>query len=145
MKIVVAIDSPQSADTALKYLGDSKYGSNDRIHLVHVIVPGFADAPVAGIPDVVAEEREAERKILGELSSAIEQKLGAEVTTEILAGEVASVIAEVCRSFDADEALVPSHVRHGLSRFIHGSVADEIVHEAPCTIVVLKMPEAPKP
>lgn len=145
MKIVVAIDSQKSADTALKFLTDRKHGKDDRIHLVHVIVPGFADAPVAGIPDVVAEEKNAEQKLLAELSAAIDKALGAKVTTEIVPGsDVGSAVADVCTRFGADEAVVPSHMRHGLSRFFNGSVAEEIVGAAPCNVVVLKMAEAVK-
>ncbi|HEY9786817.1 MAG TPA: universal stress protein [Candidatus Obscuribacterales bacterium] len=141
MNVIVAIDSAQSAETALKFLKDCKYGPPDHIHLVHVIVPGFADAKVAGIPDVVAEERSTEQKLLDALSATIKNNLGAEVTTDILAGDVGSVIADVCRRFDADEVIVPSHARHGFSRLWFGSVADEIVDEAPCTVIVLKMPQ----
>ncbi|HEY9712586.1 MAG TPA: universal stress protein, partial [Chroococcales cyanobacterium] len=67
-----------------------------------------------------------------------------DVIAEIINGETADVIADVCKRIDADEALVPSHARHGFSRLWFGSVADDIVHAAPCTVVVLKMPHEDK-
>ena len=60
MKLVVAIDGEQSAKSALAHILKEKYASETEIHLIHVIVPGFADAPVEGIPDVVAQEKEEE-------------------------------------------------------------------------------------
>lgn len=48
MNIVVAIDSPESGEAALKFLVKSVYGEKDRIHLVHVIVPGFAEHHTKG-------------------------------------------------------------------------------------------------
>ena len=122
-----------------------KYGSDTQIHLVHVIVPGFADAPVEGIPDVVAEERAQEQGVLDEMARKLKETLNITATTDILIGETADAIAQACRHFEADQVLVPSHARHGFSRLWFGSVADEIVDAAPCTVVVLKMPQDAKP
>ena len=139
MILVVAIDGQESANTALDYILKANYSRDTAIHLVHVIVPGFADAPVEGIPDVVAEERKEEQTILQQMATTLKDKLGAAVTTDILSGETADVIAEVCKQRDADEVIVPSHARHGFSRFWFGSVADEIADEAPCSALILKM------
>lgn len=141
MKIVVAIDGKQSAKTALDHILGLKYEDGVEIHLVHVIVPGFADAPVAGIPDVVAEERAEEQAVLDDMARVLSERMKARVTSSILTGETADLIARVCKETGADEALVPSHARHGFSRLWFGSVADEIVDAAPCTVVVLKMPQ----
>lgn len=140
MKLVVAIDGQESAATALEYIFKGKYDSSTYIYLLHVLVPGFADAAVAGIPDVVGEERREEQGVLNEMAETIRQKLGAKVVTDILNGEAADVIAEMCKTVGADEAIVPSHARHGFARLWFGSMADEIVDAAPCTVIVLKMP-----
>lgn len=140
MKVVVAIDGQQSADTALEHiLKHGQYGSDTVFHLIHVLVPGFADVAVEGIPDVVEEERREEQSVLGRIAAQLREKLGATSFAHILQGETAEVIADACRQLDADEAIVPSHARHGFSRLWFGSVADEIVDAAPCTVVVLKM------
>ena len=143
MKLVVAIDSAESASTALNHIFSSEYGKDLEIHLVHVIVPGFADVAVPGIPDIIAEEKSTEQSLLNGMTRTLRDKLGAKVTAEILTGETPEVIAAVCKRVEADEAIVPSHVRQGLNRLWFGSVADEIVEAAPCTVVVLKMPSAP--
>jgi nucleotide-binding universal stress UspA family protein len=113
-----------------------------QIHLVHVMVPGFADDPVEGIPDVVGDERKEEQQVLSHMVSALKEKLSIDATAEILDGETAEVIAQACKHYDADEVIVPSHARHGFSRIWFGSMADEIVDAAPCTVIVLKMPQA---
>lgn len=141
MKIVVAIDGAQSAQSALAHIVEKKYASDTQLHLLHVIPPGFADAPVEGIPNVVAEERMEEQGVLDEMAGSLQRALGITATKEILNGEIAEVIAETCQKYDADECIVPSHARHGFSRIWFGSVADEIVDAAPCTVVVLKMPQ----
>jgi nucleotide-binding universal stress UspA family protein len=141
MKLVVAIDGEQSAKTALEHILKEKYAADTEIHLIHVIVPGFADAPVAGIPDVVGEERDEEQLVLDHMAGALKESLNINATAAVLKGETAEVIAQACKQFGADEVIVPSHARHGFSRLWFGSVADEIVDAAPCTVVVLKMPQ----
>ena len=141
MKLVVAIDGEQCAKSALDYILKEKYSQDTEIHLIHVIVPGFADAMVEGIPDVVAEEREEEKAVLNQMTRTLKKSLYINVTTDIVTGETAEVIAQACRKFGADQVIVPSHARYGFSRLCFGSVADEIVDAAPCTVVVLKMPQ----
>ncbi len=141
MKLVVAIDGEQSAESALEHILKEKYASDTEIHLIHVMVPGFADAPVEGIPDVVAQEREEEQAVLNRMARTLKQSLNINATADIMAGEeIAEVIAQACKQFGADEVIVPSHARHGFSRLWFGSVADDIVDAAPCAVLVLKMP-----
>jgi len=139
MKLIVAIEGEESARAALDYIVKENYPSDTQMHLVHVIVPGFADVSVAGIPDVAAEERKEEQTLLAEMARTVREKLGIEVSVDILSGETAAVIADACKKFDADAVITPSHVRHGFSRLWFGSVADEIVDAAPCNVIVLKM------
>lgn len=141
MKLVVAIDGEQSAQTAMAYILREKYASDTEIHLIHVLVPGFADAPNVGIPDVVAIERREEQNVLEHMARTLKESLNIDATTEILEGETAQVIAQACKKLDADEVIVPAHVRHGFSRLWFGSVSEEIVSAVPCSVVVLKMPQ----
>ncbi len=146
MKLVVAIDGEQSAKSALEHILKEKYANDTEIHLVHVIVPGFADSPVEGIPDVVAEERKEEQEVLDHMARALKESLNIDATAEVLKGETtADVIAKACKQCDADEVIVPSHARHGFSHLWFGSVADEIVDASPCAVLVLKMSEDKAP
>lgn len=140
MKLVVAIDGEQSAASALGHILKEKYTSDTQVHLIHVLVPGFAETHVEGIPDVVAEERTEEQGVLDRMARSLKQSLNINATTEIRTGDTADEVAQACKELDADQCIVPSHARHGFSRLWFGSVADEIVDAAPCTVVVLKMP-----
>ena len=141
MKLIVAIDGEQSAKSALEHILKEKYSSDTEIHLIHVIVPGFAEVSVEGIPDVVAEERKEEQAVLDHMALSIKQALNINASADILTGEIAELIAEACKKFDADEVIVPTHARHGFSRLWFGSMADDIVDAAPCAVLVLKMPQ----
>lgn len=140
MKLVVAIDGEQSATSALDYMVKEKYAADTEVHLIHVLVEGFADVGVEGIPDRAAEEVTEEQSVLKKMAQALKDKLSINASTEIMKGEIAEAIAQACKQYGAEAVLVPSHARHGFSRLWFGSVADEIVDAAPCTVVVLKMP-----
>src|SRR5579885_3297860 len=99
MKLVVAIDGQASANSALAHI--LKYPPQTQVHLVHVIVPGFAETSVAGIPDVVADEKNEEQGVLSDMVRLLKESAGIEATSEIVSGETAEVIAEVCRRLDA--------------------------------------------
>ena len=73
MKIVVAIDGEDSAKSALDEIAAQKYSSETQIHLVHVIVPGFADVSTPGIPDTVAIERAEEKGVLEQMAKDLKQ------------------------------------------------------------------------
>ena len=140
MKLVVAIDGEQGANSALDYMVKEQYAGDTEVHLIHVLVDGFADVGVEGIPDRAAEEICEEQSVLKNMAQGLKDKLNIVASTEIVKGEVADVIARTCKQYGAEAVLVPSHARHGFSRLWFGSVADEIVDAAPCTVVVLKMP-----
>ena len=144
MKVVIAIDGQQSADSVLQHVVERNYGPETQVHLIHVIPPMFADTHVEGIPDVVADEKKEEETILDNLAKGLKEKLGITATTAILSGEVAPTVSEVCKSLNADELIVPSHHRHGFSRLWFGSVADALVDAVPCAALVLKMPQEHK-
>ena len=143
MKVVVAVDGSKSADAALEHILNSNYNSSTEFHLLHVVVPGFAEMAVAGIPDVVANEKAEEQIVLNGMESLLTEKLGARVSTQIVEGEVADTVTKVCNRINADEVIVPSHCRQGFSRFWLGSLAEEIVAAAPCSVLVLKTYRTP--
>lgn len=140
MKLVVAIDNSESAEAIVEHLLSSQYGSNTEIHLVHVVVPpDFADVSVPGFPDVVAEENKQEQELLANTARQLSAKLNATVTTDILTGQIDEGIAETCKRLGADEAIVASHGRSGLSRLWFGSMTEGIIDKSPCPVLVLKM------
>lgn len=142
MKLIVAIDDRRGATTALEFIRHAQYPADTEVHLIHVLVPVFADAKVAGIPDVASQDNAAAERLLAEMKGAIEDNPGFVAHSQIIRGETAEVIAEACKRLSADEVIVPTHARRGFQRLWFGSVADEIADAAPCTAIVLAMPKA---
>jgi nucleotide-binding universal stress UspA family protein len=47
-------------------------------------------------------------------------------------------VLQAAAEWDADLIVVTSHARKGVAKFFHRSVAQAIVHDAPCSVLVLK-------
>ena len=52
--------------------------------------------------------------------------------------EIKEGILTVASEWGADLIVVTSHARKGVSKFLHRSVAQGIVHRAPCSVLVPK-------
>ncbi|HEX9611733.1 MAG TPA: universal stress protein [Gemmatimonadales bacterium] len=57
----------------------------------------------------------------------------------------AQAIAAEARGWDADVIVVGSHGRRGLSRWVLGSVTEQLLHHAPSSVLVVPAPVAPVP
>src|SRR5262249_34588873 len=66
------------------------------------------------------------------------------VTHEVVvAGRVSAAIVGVLEKFGCDLIVLGSHGHGRLRRLLHGSLMDEVVHNAHCPVLVVKAPHAP--
>ena len=56
----------------------------------------------------------------------------------IRTGEVVSEILAAIVTFEADLIVIPTHRRRGLKKVMLGSVAEQIVHESPISVLTLR-------
>jgi len=140
--IVVALDfsdsTPDALDSALA-LAAAEVDS--RLHLLHVVPsavpPLWTDEPSP--MDLGPIERARAAAALEQLTTlAVSRALDpANVTTAVEVGAPANEIARYAETHRADVIVLGSH-GHGLvRRFLLGSVADKIVRQAPCAVLVV--------
>jgi nucleotide-binding universal stress UspA family protein len=60
-------------------------------------------------------------------------------------GGAARAILEAAATHGCDLIVMGSHGRTGFSRFLRGSVAEEVVRKAPCPVLVVKLPTIARP
>ena len=65
------------------------------------------------------------------------------VDTVVLDGVPAKTLLQVAREVGADRIVVGTHGRSGLSHFLLGSVAGELIRTAPVPVLVVPNPEEP--
>ncbi len=91
------------------------------------------------LPDEALAETE---KTLSVWRDEAERLVGRPVRSTVLTGDAASEIARFAREGAIDLLVVGTHGRRGLRRFVVGSVAERVVREAPCAVVVGRRREA---
>ncbi len=140
--IVTALDFSDSASDALDAaLAMATIDPGSRIHLLHVVastVPALwtDELPAPHQPDLDRALVDAARAQLSTLaaSRALDP---ASVTLAVVIGSAANEIVRYAEEQAADVVVVGSH-GHGLvRRFLLGSVAEKIVRQASCAVLVV--------
>jgi nucleotide-binding universal stress UspA family protein len=71
-----------------------------------------------------------------------EKRSGSRVRSAVLAGDPAAEIVRFARERGADLLVVGKHGRTRLERFVLGSVAEKVVRQAPCPVLVVREKDA---
>jgi nucleotide-binding universal stress UspA family protein len=105
---------------------------------------GYADY---GYSNVIAEMATAERHRVEKLLATIGQTAEAEgvsCSTVVAEGFVVDEIRRMATDYDAQLIVVGSHGWGAARRLFSGSVSTGLVHEAPCPVLVVRVPQAAK-
>ncbi len=160
-KILVALDRSASHRAVLDRAMALAQGLKAQLMLLHVLSAYDADSP--GLPvrayhsyypilDSVAWDTYQQRWShyeeagLEELrrGAAIAQELGIAVEYTQTAGDPGRVICDLAKGWQADLILVGHRGRHGISEFLLGSVSNYVMHNAPCSVLVVRQPGEPE-
>jgi nucleotide-binding universal stress UspA family protein len=88
------------------------------------------------VPDRVTQDLET---IIAADSVAIRKKLPENaVSCRVVYGRVQNLIAETAGQWGADLIVIGSHGRKGFNRLLLGSVAEAVLHLAPCSVLIIK-------
>jgi len=128
-------------DPSLVALNLAKQIATDKgatLHLLHIAqrLPAFGESDVSE-----NENSPEEKKARAMLSEIAKQHLtGARYeihTASASARALVKAIMQVVTEVNADLIVLNTHGRKGLSRFILGNVAEEVVRTAPCPVLTL--------
>lgn len=142
MKIRRVLCPTDFSDTSLKALRHAAaiarwYGAP--LDVVHVMSEGLAPVALTGIPLSPDVTQEILRKGQESLRTWIEEaKLdGPEPTLAVLSGHAVEGILGYARDVSADFIVLGTHGRSGLDRVLIGSVAERVLHHAPCPVLTI--------
>jgi nucleotide-binding universal stress UspA family protein len=132
--IVLAVDGSEPSDRALDYAGKLAKESGGRILAVHVkeIMAGRGAAPVRVNEDEIQEAIRAQVKRLNDDGIKAELQI-----TSTMAGGPAHVIAEAAEKEGADVIVTGTRGHTALAGVFLGSVAQRLLHVAPCPVLVV--------
>ncbi|HWQ32851.1 MAG TPA: universal stress protein [Blastocatellia bacterium] len=138
MKILIAYDGSQCADAALDDL--HRAGLPAKAHAVVLSVIENWLPPPSTLEVLEAVDRRMEATALAQRGAARLRSLmpGWEIEPEAGFGTPAGVIIEKAERWKADLIIVGSHGRSAMGRFFPGSVSQQLVHQAHCSVRVAR-------
>ena len=136
-KILIAVDSEPIAAHAADVGCELARLAGAEVALIHVIDPELVNAADTGIQPAVfaASAKDEARKLIDAIRLRLPQGNAREFV-EI--GGAASEIVKAAKDWPADLIVIGSHGRGGLKRALLGSVAENVMRQAPCPVLVVR-------
>jgi len=145
-KILVAVDFSPHSEAALAMAIDLARRYDAAISVVHVYQPPHLPPPDGYLVMSPAELTD----LLGQIERRLEsvgrttREAGIHhVETHLLHGNPAAEIARQARIGSNDLIVIGTHGRTGFKRLVLGSVAERVLHKAPCPVLAVRLPTDP--
>ncbi len=137
-RILIAIDSEPIAAHAADVGAELARLAGAEMAFIHVIDPALVNAADTGIqPDVfVAQAKENARKLIGDFRGRLPGQAAALEFIQV--GSALTEIVDAARDWPADLIVIGSHGRGGFRRALLGSVAEGVMRQAPCPVLVVR-------
>jgi nucleotide-binding universal stress UspA family protein len=150
--IVVPLDGSGLAEQVLPHVKDLAQRHTTTIHLISIapLSPALAGGTTVRLYPLVVSSADLElqtnerERIEAELTNylrgiAIDLE-GSHVKTrvEVRFGEPAEEIIAYAEDVKADLIAMCTHGRTGLARWAYGSIADKVMHHAPCPVLLIR-------
>ena len=147
MNILIAVDDDAESQAALVF-ADRLIGPDDEVSVLHVergvapYIPGPFGGYVMLPPNQIFSDRADEQaEALVERDAAL---LSSTHATELIEyGDPAKRICAAAIEHNIDLIVIGSHDHGAFNRFLHGSVSEEVLRDAPCSVLIAK-PKSPE-
>lgn len=139
-RVCCAVDLSEPSRIAMREAAGVARRDGAELHLVHAvpqIIQAESNVLTSSRGLLEAEAQEGTRA-LAEFKKEAEGITGSAVRAEVVSGDAAAEVARYAREHGADLLVVGTHGRTGLARIAVGSVAERIVREAPCAVLVVR-------
>ena len=149
MKILVAYDGSPSAEYAVDEVVRRPWPAGSEVLLVTVLeqsAPVPAEIGVELYGPVLEKIRSTQREVLQTALDRAVKKFAAradlKVSAELREGAVNKSLLDAIRNLGADLVVAGSHGATALERIFLGSVGHALVTHAPCSVEIVKRPQA---
>ncbi|MGI9317983.1 MAG: universal stress protein [bacterium] len=145
--IIVAIDNDETSEDVCRRAVDLATTCAAQLHLIHIVepLPPIAAPGVIGgapfPPTPTDEEHQQSIEDANQQLSKLATELGEIVTgCEVIeSANTRNAIHEAGEAINAELIIAGSHGRHGLSLFFSGSTANELLKDAPCDVLAVRI------
>jgi nucleotide-binding universal stress UspA family protein len=145
VKILIAIDGSDFSQAAVQSVIARPWPPATEVKVLNVVEPpsllmgremGGYDPEFEVVWKALREQaKDLVTKTAGKLRQA---KFN--VSTELVEGDPKSQIIDIANEWHADMIVLGSHGRTGLSRFLIGSVSQDVVRHAHCSVEIVRTP-----
>ena len=144
-RILVPVDFTPASVHALRYAGSLAERFGSTVCLLHVV----EDHPFAmnGRALILMKaDADVTRDTTEQLSRLGCEEIGPHVPAKPLVrrGKPAREILHAAETLEADLIILAAHKRSALGRWVLGSTADQVVHQAACPVLVLQCADKPQ-
>ena len=135
-RVLVAVEEKEDADRIIQWLRRHPFINPVELCVLCVVVPLRAAEPymVAGFESWTAVATTHAEDLVKSVGASLLSP-AYKVSTRVATGEAAATVAEQAQGMDL--VVVASHGRHGLDRFLLGSVSHSIVHRVAGPVLVI--------
>lgn len=131
-KILVPIDLSPASEEALAYARTLAARVGATIELLHAVDPRGVDGLLGPADPTVWQG------VLDRAQARLEALAAAGEAGTVIEGRPADIIIDHAHAARADLVVIGSVGRTGVTRFLLGSVAEEVVRGAPCPVLVVR-------
>jgi nucleotide-binding universal stress UspA family protein len=151
MKIILSIDGSRFGEEAVNFCKEL-FGPHEgaeikvlsviqRLEPLGIAVAAGAAPYYAQVQNFSGDQaKEFVHSAAGALREALTGK-DFEITEEVLSGSISREIVKTAEEWGADLVIVGSHGGGYWERTLLGSVSDSVVHLAPCSVLVVRIPD----
>jgi nucleotide-binding universal stress UspA family protein len=137
-QVLVALDSSKQSDLVIQWVLQFQLKPETKVVLCHVIPLSESNleqpADLPSIDPEMGQFRHIEKEL--QVHQAL---LPCQSELEIVMGDPAEEIIRLASIYGAELIVLGSRGLTGVNRILKGSVSSEVVSEAPCTVMVVKL------
>jgi nucleotide-binding universal stress UspA family protein len=141
MKILVATDGSEFGDEAVRVAAERPWPPDSELRVINVME--HLPIAVAGgrytlsLSELLAKMQSVATEIATRAANYL-RKSGLKVTQNVREGAAAVEILNEAEEWGADLILVGTHGKHGLTKFLLGSVAERVATHAHCSVEIAR-------
>jgi len=144
MKILLAIDGSRFSEAATEAVLAQYRGPQTEVQVLCVVPVPTLSAPPQMAASYAPELQEEVNQAKELVDRAVDKLHGAglKAAGQVIKGDVRDVTIEFAKEAGTDLIVLGSHGRRGVGRLLMGSVAEAVVRYAPCSVQVVRIPQA---
>ncbi|MCX6011052.1 MAG: universal stress protein [Chloroflexi bacterium] len=142
-RILLPLDGSEAGEAAITRVKELKFRFEAEVILLEVVPEGRHIRTIGGLDYILFPEQELEtfkaeaKAYLGEVYKRLQRSKG-ELKIEIRSGEVAKEILNYAKRKKASLIAISSHGHSGMTKWVFGSTAKEIIQNSPIPVLVVK-------